>query len=136
MTLRPVALAISPAAASSCSLRRAQIATSTPSLARASAIPFPMPSLPPVISAVLPLRLRSIALSRFLVWLVREPAARFSIRKQFGQRGVEFFRFLAGEGMAGARDDHQPCGWHRAPQENAGVDTPIVLIADNNQQGH
>src|SRR5262249_59869986 len=103
---RPVDLAISPAAASNGSLRRAQIATSTPSFARASAIPLPMPSLPPVTSAVLPLSLRSIALSRCSVWLMREPAARFGIRKQFGQRDVEFFWFLAGKGMAGARDDH------------------------------
>src|SRR6185503_20355812 len=123
---RPVALAISPAAASSGSLRRAQMATSTPSFAMASAIPLPMPSLPPVTSAVLPLSLRSIALSRFLMWLVREPAARFRIGKQFGQRGVEFFRFLARERVAGARDDHEPRGWHRAAQENAGVDAPVI----------
>src|SRR5574342_1197426 len=131
--LRPVALAISPATASSGSLRRAQMATSTPSFARASAIPFPMPSLPPVTSAVLPLSLRSIALSRFLKWFVRKPAARLGIGKQFGQRGVEFFGFLAGKGVASARDDHEPRGWHRTAQENAGVDAPVILVADNNQ---
>ncbi len=52
--LRPVARAISFAAASSGSLRRAHMATSTPSFASASAMPLPMPSLPPVTSAVLP----------------------------------------------------------------------------------
>ena len=52
--LRPVACAISLAAASSGSLRRAQMATSTPSLASAKVMPLPMPSLPPVTSAVLP----------------------------------------------------------------------------------
>ena len=35
-------------------LRRAQMATSTPSFASASVMPLPMPSLPPVTSAVLP----------------------------------------------------------------------------------
>src|SRR5262249_22367104 len=59
--LRPVSLAISPAAASSGSLRRAQIATSTPSRARQRAMPLPMPSLPPVTSAVLPLSCRSMS---------------------------------------------------------------------------
>src|SRR6186997_1265889 len=132
--LRPVALAISLAAASSGSLRRAQIAISTPSFARASAIPLPMPSLPPVISAVLPLSLRSIALSQFLMWFVREPAA--GIGKQFGQRRIEFFRFLARERVTGARNDHQAGGRHGAAQENAGVDTPVILVADNNEQGH
>src|ERR1044072_7129371 len=121
---RPVDLAISPAAASNGSLRRAQIATSTPSFARASAIPLPMPSLPPVTSAVLPLSLRSIALSRFSMWFVREPAARLGIGKQLRQRGVEFFGFLAGKGV------------DRAAQENARIDTPVILIADNNQQGN
>ena len=51
--LRPVSLAISAAAASSTSLRREQIATSTPSFASNRAMPLPMPSLPPVTSAVL-----------------------------------------------------------------------------------
>src|SRR5512142_3574952 len=60
--LRLVALAISFAVFSSGSLRRAQMATSTPSLASASAMPLPMPSEPPVTSAVLPLSLRSIAI--------------------------------------------------------------------------
>ena len=32
----------------------------------------------------------------------------------YSQRGVEFFRFLARERVAGARDDHEPRGWHRA----------------------
>src|ERR1700679_1207571 len=41
----------------------AQMATSTPSCASAKAIPLPMPSLPPVTSAVLPCNLRSIAFS-------------------------------------------------------------------------
>src|SRR5262249_61961789 len=43
-------------------LRRAQIATSTPSFASASVMPLPMPSLPPVTSAVFPLSLRSMRL--------------------------------------------------------------------------
>src|SRR4249919_1691575 len=136
MILRPVVLAISPAAASSGSLRRAHIAISTPSFAKASAIPLPMPSLPPVISAVLPLSLRSIALSQFLMWFVREPAARLSVGKQFGQRRIEFFRFLARERVTGARNDHQTGGRHRAAQENAGVDAPVILVADNNEQRH
>src|ERR1051326_2080869 len=64
--LRPVSLAISDAAASSLSLRRAQIATSTPSRANARAMPLPMPSLPPVTSAALPLSCRSIGVSSAL----------------------------------------------------------------------
>src|ERR1700730_1273293 len=51
---------IEAAAASSGPLRRAQIATSTPSRARPSAMPRPMPSLPPVTSAVLPSSPRSM----------------------------------------------------------------------------
>src|SRR6476661_4219965 len=61
--LRLVSFTISAAAASSGSLRRAQIATSTPSCASARAMPLPIPSLPPVTSAVLPLSLRSISVS-------------------------------------------------------------------------
>src|SRR3984957_2780221 len=60
--LRPVAWEMSLAAASSGSMRRAQMATSTPSFASAKAIPLPMPSLPPVTKAVLPCSLRSIRL--------------------------------------------------------------------------
>ena len=48
--LRPVSLAISAAVASRTSLRREQIATSTPSFASRRATPLPMPSLPPVTS--------------------------------------------------------------------------------------
>src|SRR6266508_3704480 len=59
-TLRFVSFAISAAAASSTSLRRAQIATSTPSFPSARAMPLPIPSLPPVTSAVLPSSCRSI----------------------------------------------------------------------------
>src|ERR1700759_4327040 len=61
--LRLVARAISEAVASSTSFLRAQIATSTPSLASAMAMPLPMPSLPPVTSAVLPLNWRSMVRS-------------------------------------------------------------------------
>src|SRR5205085_6120957 len=62
-TLRPLARWISSAALSSTSLRRAQIATSQPSRTRASAMPLPMPSLPPVTQANLPFICRSIATS-------------------------------------------------------------------------
>src|SRR4051794_9442144 len=62
-TLRPPAPRISSAARSSTSLRRAQIATSQPSRASATAIPLPMPSLPPVTQAILPFSCRSIATS-------------------------------------------------------------------------
>src|SRR5580700_10677312 len=61
--LRPVALAISAAVASSGSLRRAQMATSTPSRAKANAIALPMPSLAPVTIAFFPVIARSIAAS-------------------------------------------------------------------------
>src|SRR5438477_2962750 len=60
--LRPLALRISSAVFSSGSLRRAQIATSQPSRASAAAMPLPMPSLPPVMHAILPLSCRSMAL--------------------------------------------------------------------------
>src|ERR1043166_4101154 len=59
--LRFVSRAIAAAASSSGPGRRAQIATATPSRARPSAMPRPMPSLPPVTSAVLPSSPRSIA---------------------------------------------------------------------------
>src|SRR5947208_11349033 len=61
-TLRPLALRISSAVFSSGSLRRAQIATSQPSRASAAAMPLPMPSLPPVMHAILLLSCRSMAL--------------------------------------------------------------------------
>jgi len=48
------------AVASSGSLRRAQIATSTPSRAKAKAIALPIPALAPVTSAVLPFIWRSM----------------------------------------------------------------------------
>src|SRR5579883_187550 len=61
--LRPVAFDISAAAASSGSLRRAQIATSTPSRASANVIALPMPSLAPVTIAFFPVMPRSMACS-------------------------------------------------------------------------
>src|SRR5215469_13368742 len=61
--VRPVCAAISAAAASSGARRRAQMATSTPSRASASVMPRPMPSLPPVTNAVLPLSSRSTVTS-------------------------------------------------------------------------
>src|SRR5579863_7087065 len=70
--LRPVALAISAAVCSSGPLRRAQIATSTPSRASACAIALPMPSLPPVTSAVFPVIAKSIAASPRVCWVVSD----------------------------------------------------------------
>src|SRR6185369_7033973 len=134
--LRPVALATSLAAASSGSLRRAQIAMSTPSFARASAIPLPMPSLPPVISAVLPLSLRSIALSRFLMWLVREPAARFRGRKQIRQCRVEHRRLFRRNIVARARNHQETRRRRRALEKHAAVDAGFIFVADNDQQRH
>jgi hypothetical protein len=58
--LRPVSLAISAAVRSSGSLRRAQIATSTPSRASARVIALPIPSLAPVTMAFLSLIARSM----------------------------------------------------------------------------
>jgi hypothetical protein len=55
-----VCLAIWDAAASSGSWRRAQIATSTPSRAKATAIALPIPALAPVTSAVFPFIWRSM----------------------------------------------------------------------------
>src|SRR6185436_17508111 len=100
--LRLVSFAISAAAASSGSLRRAQIATSTPSCASARAMPLPIPSLPPVTSAVLPLSLRSMSVS-FAIGLeclrsvagkarcpfLREGAAAFGVVGAGVGRGVE-----------------------------------------------
>src|SRR6478752_374513 len=117
--LRPVALAISLAAASSGSLRRAQIAISTPSFAKASAIPLPMPSLPPVISAVLPLSLRSIAFSRFLMWLVREPAARLGGCKQIHQGRVEHGWLFRRNVVTRARNHQQSRRRRRALEKHA-----------------
>src|SRR5215470_6841434 len=59
--LRPVSLAISAAVRSNGSLRRAQIATSTPSRASARVIALPIPSLAPVTMAFLSLIARSMA---------------------------------------------------------------------------
>src|SRR5580765_7371727 len=61
-TLRPDSARISAAAFSSTSRRRAQIATSQPSRANARAMPLPIPSLPPVTKAALPVSRRSMAL--------------------------------------------------------------------------
>src|SRR5215470_9542838 len=72
---RLVSRAISAAASSSGSLRRAQMATSTPSFASARAMPLPMPALPPVTSAVLPSSLRSMSVSScdLSSWVRRKP---------------------------------------------------------------
>src|SRR5665647_2112108 len=134
--LRPVALAISAAAASSGSLRRAQIATSTPSLASNSAMPLPMHSLPPVTSAVLPLSLRSILKLSVTLFsgAVRHPAPGFGRGKQIGERGVERGRFLAGDSVTRARNNQQPRGRHRAFEKYAAVEAPVILVADDDQQ--
>src|SRR5450631_59680 len=134
--LRPVSLAISFAVASSGSLRRAQMATSTPSLASASAMPLPMPSLPPVTSAVLPLSLRSIIPPKSLFWFVRQPAAGFGRGEQIGERGVERCRLFRRNVMARTWDHQQPCGRHRPLEEHAAVDARLVLVADDHQQRH
>ena len=60
-TSPPLRAVISAAARSSISRRRAQIATFTPSRARHSATPLPIPSLPPVMIATLPLSPKSIS---------------------------------------------------------------------------
>src|SRR5664279_5386137 len=131
--LRPVSLAISFAVASSGSLRRAQIATSTPSLASSKAMPLPMPSEPPVTSAVLPLSLRSIAILP-LKFFVRQPAPGFVGRDKFGERGVELGRLLAGDGVAGTRDHVESRRRHDPLEKHAGVETPVVLVADDDEQ--
>ena len=64
---------------------------------------------------------------------MRQPAAGFGRGNQFGHRGVERGRFLAGNGVAGARNDAQPGGRHGAAQKDAAVDAPLVLVADQNQ---
>src|SRR5581483_7280460 len=64
----PLLPAISLAAASSAALSRATMATSTPSRASSLAIALPMPRLPPVTIAVLPLSSRSMG--RLLAVLV------------------------------------------------------------------
>src|SRR5450755_1471444 len=133
--LRPVTLAISCAAASSGSLRRAQMATSTPSLASASAMPLPMPSLPPVTSAVLPLSLRSIAILP-LQFFMRQPAAGFGCGEQIGKRGVERTRLLGRNVVTGARDHQEAGGRRRALEEHAAVDARLILVADDHQKWH
>src|ERR1035437_1788335 len=135
MILRPVSLAISAAAASSGSLRRAQIATSTPSLASASAMPLPMPSLPPVTSAILPLSLRSIA-TLPLYFFMRQPAAGFGRGEQIGERGVERGRLFRLNVVARARDHQQAGGRRGALEEHAAVDARLVLVADDHQKRH
>src|SRR5262245_12061675 len=133
--LRPVSLEISFAAASSGSLRRAQIATSTPSRASVRAMPLPMPSLPPVISAVLPLSLRSIVSSRKLFWwFVREPAAGLGRCKEIGKRRIQGHRFLGNKRVAGTRNNQETRRGYRALQEHAAIERPVILIADNDQQ--
>src|SRR5581483_9357425 len=59
--LRPVALAISAAVSSSGPFCRPQIATSTPSRANDHVTALPMPALPPVTTAFLPVIARSMA---------------------------------------------------------------------------
>src|SRR5690349_3832736 len=134
MILRPVSLAIAAAAASSGSLRRAQMATSIPSRANTSAMPRPMPSLPPVTRAVLPLSCRSIFRRSPLslnssARLVREPCAGLGGGKQIGERRIERRRLLAGDGVTGARD-HQQRGRRRGTlHEQAAVETKLILVA-------
>ena len=59
MARRPVAAAISPAAASQLSNFRLAITTSAPADARPSAMARPIPRLPPVMTATLPRRSKS-----------------------------------------------------------------------------
>src|SRR6185437_1871178 len=73
-TLRPVAAASSRAVASSGAKVRAAIATSTPSAANCNAIALPMPRLPPVTSARLPVSSKSIACSS-IRWQLAETGA-------------------------------------------------------------
>src|SRR5262249_25099020 len=88
---RPVAAASSRAVASSGARVRAAIATSTPSAASCSAIALPMPRLPPVTRARLPLSSKSILCS--------------SIRRQLAETGaVVDWQYLAGDEI-GAVDE-------------------------------
>src|SRR5215471_5623585 len=136
-TLRPVSLAMSFATASSGSLRRAQIATSTPSLVSANAMPLPMPSLPPVTSAVLPLSLRSIVSSHFLLRrLVCKPPAGFRRSKKLGQRRIECARLFGGNVMPAAWDHQEPGGRHGTLEKNAAIDAGLVFVPDDDEQRH
>src|SRR5581483_5252416 len=130
--LASASLAISAAVASSGSLRLAQMATSTPSLASNWAMPLPMPSLPPVTSAVLPLSCRSMESLRLL--FVGKPAASLGRGKQVRQRRVHGRRLFTRNGVARARDDEQSRRRHDTLEEDAALETRLVLIADNHQQ--
>src|SRR5205807_2400361 len=81
--LRPVSLAISAAVFSSGSLRRAQIATSTPSRASARVIALPIPSLAPVTTAFLSVIDKSMA--RYLSVMRPEFKAFFPPPRQWGE---------------------------------------------------
>src|SRR5262249_21439729 len=135
MILRPVSLAISFATTSSGSLRRAQIATSTPSLASARAMPLPMPSLPPVTKAVLPLSLRSIASSRFLLGrFMGEPAAGFGSREQIGQQRIECGGLFRRNVVAGAWDHQKTGGRHDTLEKYAAFDARLIFVAKDDKQ--
>src|SRR5215831_962076 len=73
---------------------------------------------------------------RSLARLVREPAAILRRRKQFGQRGVDRIRFLAGDGMTGARNDQQARGRRSALEKETAIKAGLILIPDNDQKRH
>src|SRR6478609_209750 len=91
-TVTPVALLISSAVFSSGSMRRAQMATLTPSFASVMAMPLPIPSLPPVMRAHLPLSCRSM-ISSF--WVGGEEIERSVVSAPGKARGP-----LLGEGQS------------------------------------
>src|SRR3954453_7098086 len=113
--LRPLSLAISAAAASSGSLRRAQMATSTPSRAKVRVTALPMPSLPPVTIAFLPCIPRSMAVP--LLLFVSEP------RHQLARIVVQDLRGLhIGEARLAHRTDRVEIGGRKgiiAPEQHA-----------------
>src|SRR5512144_658526 len=68
--------------------------------------------------------------------LVREPTARLRCREQLGERGIDRRRLLAVDGVARTRHHQKGRRRHRALEEDAAVETEIVLIADDHQERH
>jgi len=56
--------------------------------------------------------------------------------EQISERSVKGRRLLTGDGVARARDDQEAGGRHGPLEEDAGIEAPVVLVADDDQQRH
>ena len=106
------------------------------------AMPLPMPSLPPVIRAVLPLSCSSILGLPFALFTQILVVRAFVVHprpvrrdgEEIAQRRVDNIRFFHRDRVSGSRYDLQSRRWYRTFEEQTAVQARMILVTDHYQQ--